>query len=94
VWDRRTGAFLTEFSNGHEGRIFGVAMDCTKVSGLDNRYLYSIRPLIALCVIRFVPIDMESQLVSCGEDEVSTETCRINWCVDAELMDCRFPATY
>lgn len=31
VWDRRTGAFLADYSNGHEGRIFGLAMDCTKV---------------------------------------------------------------
>lgn len=45
MWDRRTGAFLADFSNGHEGRIFGVAMDCTKVSGLDDFFL----SLICLC---------------------------------------------
>lgn len=64
MWDRRTGGFLAEFSNGHEGRIFGVAMDCTKVSGLDDRPLYAL--------IRH-GILAKSQLVSCGEDEVSNE---------------------
>ncbi|KAF8323185.1 WD40 repeat-like protein [Clavulina sp. PMI_390] len=39
VWDRRTGAFLADYSHGHDGRVFGLAMDCTKIvsCGEDER---------------------------------------------------------
>ena len=31
MWDRRTGSLLADLVDGHTGRIFGVAFDCTKV---------------------------------------------------------------
>ncbi|KAF9519970.1 hypothetical protein BS47DRAFT_1324026 [Hydnum rufescens UP504] len=31
VWDKKTGALLSDLVSGHTGRIFGVAFDCTKI---------------------------------------------------------------
>lgn len=72
MWDRRTGAFLADFSGGHEDRIFGVAMDCTKVSGRGDNQLLSVHSCASICPFGRC-IYLLSQLVSCGEDEVSIQ---------------------
>ncbi|KAJ7264892.1 WD40-repeat-containing domain protein [Mycena haematopus] len=39
VWDRKTGALVTDLTGGHSGRIFCVGFDCTKIvsCGEDQR---------------------------------------------------------
>ena len=65
VWDRETGSLVADLSGRHDGRVFCVGFDCTKVS-------MSLFVLVSALTESFVYSPSALQIVSCGEDQVST----------------------
>ncbi len=58
VWDRHTGQMVANLSGGHEGRIFCVGFDCTKVRGSCSCFVCQATDGCADCVVWRGPTDM------------------------------------
>lgn len=52
IWNRKTGAFISDLTGGHTGRVFGIGFDCTKVVSVGEDQVCDRSQLLSPAVLK------------------------------------------